>query len=129
MVCFLKKYAEKYGLPQPAAPRARPETPPIYLTCGTTKTGLHKVNQDSAISDNLQFVKLMIFSNIWKDTCPDIRIMSKRKDCCAKCELMRDAVIKAVSEEEKQVASSVFSRTHEQSVFIKRLLQQLHHKC
>ena len=108
VVRFLKRYAEKYGLPQPAAPRARPETPPIYLPCGTTKTGLHKVYQDSAISDDVQFVRLTTFSNIWKDTCPDIRIMSRREDCCAKCEQMRDAVIKARSEEEKQVALSVF---------------------
>ena len=32
----------------------------------STKTGLHKVYQDSAIADNVQFVRLTTFSNIWK---------------------------------------------------------------
>ena len=34
--------------------------------------------------------------------------MSGKEDCCAKCKLMKDAIIKARSEEEKQVALNVF---------------------
>ncbi|KAF6037476.1 hypothetical protein EB796_004213 [Bugula neritina] len=41
VVQFLKNYAEKYDLPQPAAPRARPTASPIYLPCITTKQGVH----------------------------------------------------------------------------------------
>lgn len=110
VVRFIKRYAEKYGLPQPAAPRARPETPPIYLPCGTTKIQVHKTYMESAITDQRKFVRLQTFKDIWTRTCPDVKIMTRREDCCAKCELMRDTVIKAVSEKEKEDALNSFKK-------------------
>ncbi|KAF6031130.1 hypothetical protein EB796_010560 [Bugula neritina] len=101
IVRFLKNYADKYGLPQPAAPRARPTASPIYLPCGTTKQGVHKIYMDSCIADNRTFVRLQTFKNLWHRTCADIKIMSRREDYCAKCELLRNATMKAKTDEEK----------------------------
>ena len=42
VVTFLLNFAVKFGLPQPATPRARAEQPPIYLPCGATKLAVHK---------------------------------------------------------------------------------------
>lgn len=119
VVRFLKAYAEKYGLPQPAAPRARPEVPPIYLPCGTTKLQIHKVYMDSCIADSRKFVRLQTFKDIWQHTCPDIKIMSRREDCCAKCELLRDTVMKAKQDKEKETALRTFQE-HMQGAYVSR---------
>ena len=119
VACLLKSYAQKYGLPQPAAPTARPEAPPIYLPCGSTKHQIHKTYMESALSERRIFVMLQTFKDLWQRTCPDNKIMSRREDCCAKCELMRDAVMKATTDSAKKEALQQFE-SHMNSAYEKR---------
>lgn len=51
------------------------------------------------------------FVDLWKHTCPDIKIVLRREDCCGQCELMRDAIMKAKSEAEKRDALDKFKAT------------------
>ena len=97
---FVKNYASKYGLPQPAAPRARPDIPPIYLPYGTTKTSMHDKYRQSAISSSKKAVGYTTFDNIWRITCPDIQIMSRREDCCSTCEAHRYNILHSRNSEE-----------------------------
>ena len=41
-VQFIDNYAEEFGIPQPAAPRCRDDTAPIYLTASTTAREIHE---------------------------------------------------------------------------------------
>ncbi|KAH3702265.1 hypothetical protein DPMN_077276 [Dreissena polymorpha] len=43
MVHFICKYAEEFGIPQPAASRGSDDTAPIYLHSGTTKMNIDKL--------------------------------------------------------------------------------------
>ena len=51
VVEFLQNYADRYGFPQPAAPRGSDNTPPIYLDSGKTKLTIHKGYIESCRED------------------------------------------------------------------------------
>ena len=106
VVKFLDSYASEHGLPQPAAPRGRPDIPPIYLHSSLTKTSVHKIYVDSLSNEDVRVVKITAFCEIWKSCVPHIQIASPRLDVCATCETSRKQVMDAVSEQAKLDATN-----------------------
>ncbi|CAC5385864.1 unnamed protein product [Mytilus coruscus] len=49
---FIKRYADEFGLPLPAAPRATDNTPPILLPCSESKKYVHSKYVDSSLTQN-----------------------------------------------------------------------------
>ena len=89
VVTFINNYADEFGMPQPAAPRARDNIPPIYLTCQTTKLQVHSEYVRSCTGAGDRSVKTTAFYAIWKSCCAHIKIASPRDDVCATCERLR----------------------------------------
>uniref|UniRef100_A0A8W8N980 DUF7869 domain-containing protein n=1 Tax=Magallana gigas TaxID=29159 RepID=A0A8W8N980_MAGGI len=103
VVQFISSYADDFGLPQPAAPRGRDDTPSIYIPSDTTKKDVHEKYVESCPND--RHVRYSTFCNIWNQCLPHIRIAKPRDDVCATCEKLRKSVLDAVSEEEKLEAA------------------------
>ena len=101
VVQFLRSFADENGLPQPAAPRGRPDIPPIYLPSSMTKKSVHKSYVESVSEDGGRLVKIGAFSEIWKSCVPHICIATPRHDVCATCEKFRKEIMNAVTGEEK----------------------------
>ncbi|MES9881925.1 MAG: hypothetical protein ABW185_13685 [Sedimenticola sp.] len=108
VVQYITNYAEEFGMPQPAAPRGRDNTPPIYLTSQTTKKEIHeKYLIGCAESENdCREVKSSTFNNIWRQCLPHIKIATPRDDVCAVCEKIRKEIMDAVTEDEKLSATN-----------------------
>ena len=103
VIRFIKSYATENGLPQPAAPRASANEPPILLPSAESKVSLYRLyNQAcSQSSDSVRCVGLSSFKDIWLKCCPHIKFISPRDDVCSKCELLRKQISDSVSENDK----------------------------
>lgn len=101
VVQFICNYAEEFGIPQPAAPRGRDDTAPIYLHSGTTKINIHTLYKASCQEAGVRFVLKSSFQSIWSACIPHIKVASPRDDVCATCEKLRKKIMDAVSEEDK----------------------------
>ena len=105
-VQFICNFSDEFGMPQPAAPRGRDNTPPIYLTSDTTKVRVHELYTAVCSETNIRAVKYSTFNNIWRTCLPHIKIATPRDDVCATCEKMRKLVMDAVTEEEKMESTN-----------------------
>ena len=103
VVQFVANYADEFSIPQPAAPRSRDNTAPVYLSSDTTKAKLHQTYVDSCAESDPphRVVKYSTFNNIWRHSLPHIKIATPRDDVCATCEKLRKKVQDSVTEEEK----------------------------
>lgn len=101
VVQFIENFADEFVMPQPAAPRGRDNTAPIYLTSDTTKSSVHEKYTASCTEGNIRAVKYSTFNNIWRSCLSHIKIASPRDDVCATCERMRKCIMDSVSEQEK----------------------------
>lgn len=124
VVQYISNFADEFGMPQPAAPRGRDNTPPIYLTCETTKTDLHAkyVQTCNDGVETRRALKKSAFNNIWKQCLPHIRIATPRDDVCAICEKLRKAIMDAITETEKLETSEkmkdhIMSAQRERAVY------------
>ncbi|CAC5399423.1 unnamed protein product [Mytilus coruscus] len=61
---FIKRYADEFGLPLPAAPRATDNTPPILLPCSESKKYVHSKYVDSCVNSEQQYVHLTVFKEL-----------------------------------------------------------------
>ena len=103
VVHFIKNYADEHGIPQPAAPRGTDNIPPIYLTCGTTESQLHKdyVAVCTEMVPPVKVVALTTLKSVWGACLSHIRIATPRDDICSTCEKFRRKIMDAATEEEK----------------------------
>ena len=110
VITFISNYADEFGLPQPAAPRGRDNTPPIYLSSETTKQDIHGkyVSSVSELEPPMRSVKLTTFRNIWRACLSHIKIATPRDDVCATCEKIRKRIMDAVTEDEKLEAAQSY---------------------
>ena len=112
VVAFIKNYADRFGLPQPSAPRGHNKPAPIYLPCHTTKLLLH--------SDYIQAggeVSYTTFRRIWKVACPDIVIMRPREDVCAVCSNLQSKIFRAITEEERVETTGQLQQHMDKAIF------------
>ncbi|KAH3712754.1 hypothetical protein DPMN_072510 [Dreissena polymorpha] len=89
VVQFICNYAEEFGIPQPAAPRGRDDTTPIYLHSGTTKMNIYKLYKASCQEAGVRFVEKSTSRSIWSACIPHIKVASTRDDVCATCEKLQ----------------------------------------
>ncbi|XP_052820507.1 uncharacterized protein LOC128246360 [Mya arenaria] len=109
VVKFFLNYAEREGLPMPAAPRGRDNIPPTYLPASETKLKTFKEYEKQAVEAPIRCVKLTAFKTIWSTCVPHIKIASPRDDVCATCEKIRKRVMDAVEEDDKNEAADAYS--------------------
>ena len=105
---FIKNYASIYGLPMPAAPRGRAQTPPTYLPASCTYTSVH-AEYVKAQGEN-QAMKLKSFQQLWHSRVGNVKFMRPTQDVCATCEQLRDDKRSAKSEEEKVASCNALKK-------------------
>eukprot|EP00117_Sycon_ciliatum_P036996 scpid74503/ scgid27760/ len=110
VVQFIKNYASRYGMPQPAAPRGRAAKAPTYLPASCTKKEIHCLYCDS---EGAHPISLTTFKRLWKANSNTpyiiICIMKQRSDVCARCERLRENVRHAKTEETNRLAMEQLS--------------------
>ena len=96
VVSFIEGYANRYGLPQPAAPRGHNKPAPTYLPCLTTKVLLHGEYVEGG--GKLSYVS---FIRVWKSKCTSVVIMKPREDVCGTCSDLQSRILCARTEENR----------------------------
>ncbi|MES9882762.1 MAG: hypothetical protein ABW185_17990 [Sedimenticola sp.] len=74
VVSFILSYGSEHGLPQPAAPRGRDNTAPVFLPAQTTKTYIHSLYTLSSQESNSRALKCKAFRGIWAQCIPHIKV-------------------------------------------------------
>ncbi|XP_062616042.1 uncharacterized protein LOC134277748 [Saccostrea cucullata] len=100
-VLFIKRYADQYGLPLPAAPRARDDTPPVLLPCNESKATVHAKYKDACLESSSPSVKLTTFKEAWNSCVPYIQFMKPKTDLCKTCHDLREDITGAYDEKTK----------------------------
>lgn len=75
VVKFIITYGNDHGLPQPAAPRGRDDTAPIFLPACTTKKGVHKLYAEGCVATGSRVVLYTAFTIIWRQCCGHIKVI------------------------------------------------------
>ena len=96
VVSFIEGYANRYGLPQPAAPRVHNKPAPTYLPCHTTKVLLHGEYLEAG--GKLSYVS---FIRVWKSKCTSVVIMKPQEDVCGTCSDLQSRILRARTEENR----------------------------
>ena len=105
-VQFIHNYADKNGLPQPAAPRGHNGAAPIYLPCFTTKRMVHSLYQTTG-----GVMSFTSFKRVWLKMCADIKIMKPREDVCATCSNFQSKISRALTEDDR-ISTTDALRSH-----------------
>ena len=93
---FMQNYADKHGLPQPAAPRGHNGAAPIYLPCVTTKNMIHAFYlQEGGSMSKSSFMRVRL------KMCANIVIMKPREDVSATCSNLQSKISRALTEDER----------------------------
>lgn len=108
---FLLTHADIHGLPMPAAPRGIDDAPPIYLPCHCTKKDIHELYCRACDDASIRHLGLSSFKGVWQNCTPHIRIMSPKTDVCHRCQLQKNEISDAISEQEKLEATAAL-RNH-----------------
>ena len=124
-VQFIANYADEFGLPQPAAPRGRDDTPPIYLPSSKTKMDVHDTYSRSCEEASVRVISLSTFRKLWINCLPYIKIATPRDDVCATCEKVRKEIMGAVTEESKLEAAAKMT----EHVVIAQQERDLYNQC
>ncbi|KAJ8317256.1 hypothetical protein KUTeg_005160 [Tegillarca granosa] len=103
-------YADRYGMPQPAARGVTDVVPPIYLPAQDTYDSVYNKYQDVAKEMNFRGVTEPCFRNVWKQCVPHIQFVRLRTDVCHVCEKHRKSIQEAVTEDEKLQISESFAK-------------------
>ncbi|CAG2190974.1 unnamed protein product [Mytilus edulis] len=102
---FIKRYADEFGLPLPAAPRATDNTPPILLPCSESKKYEHSKYVSSCVNSEQQYVQLTVFKEVWNACVPHIQFMKPKTDRCKTCFQLREDISGSISEDAKLVTT------------------------
>ena len=94
-------HTEIHGLPQPTAPRGRAEVPPTYLPASQNFKTVHLLYVKACCEFKHTHVGYDVFRSVWHQCMPHIHFMTPRTDVCDLCEVMRQSVQSALTEEEK----------------------------
>jgi len=105
VVAFIKNTASIFGLPQPAAPRGRAQTPPVYLPATHRKRQVYTEYMEAVGEDSESAVPYTTFCRLWRVHAKDVIVMKPRTDVCAICERHRESIKRARNEEEFATAS------------------------
>lgn len=124
-VQYVVNHAEEFGLPQPAAPRGRDDTPPIYLPSDTTKKAVHQMYVRSCEEACVRAVGLSTLKKIWLNCLPHIKIATPKDDVCGTCEKIRKEIVDSVTEESKLEAANKM-RDH---VLLAQKERELYNNC
>ena len=124
VVHFIQMHTEIHGLPQPATPRARAEIPPTYLPASQNFKTVHLQYVKACCESNRMHVGYDVFRSVWHQCMPHIRFMTPRTDVCALCEVMRQSVQSALTEEEKLSCTTEF-QSHIESAQDERSIYKL----
>ena len=103
---FIHNYAAMHGMPQPAAPRGRPDRPPVYLPASVNKKKLFAKFEEHAGAGITSFET---FRRYWQLLAPEVVIMTPRTDVCYMCDKHREAVRVSQTEEATEEAVSALS--------------------
>ncbi len=74
VVAFILSYSSEHGFPQPAAPRGRDNTAPVFLPAYTTKKHIHSLYTLSSQETNRRAIKCKAFRGIWAQCIPHIKV-------------------------------------------------------
>ena len=96
VVRFLERHSESHGLPQPAAPCGRADTPPTYLPTSHNKKAVFVRYKEACSSAGKGAVGLTSFKDIWHRCMPHLKAMMHRIDCCPQCEKFRIQITNAL---------------------------------
>nr|XP_022302539.1 uncharacterized protein LOC111110356 [Crassostrea virginica] len=100
-VVFIKRYADQFGLPLPAAPRAHDDTPPVLLPCNESKAAVHAKYKEACLESSSPYVELTTFKEAWNSCVPFIQFMKPKTDLCKTCFDLRENIAGAFDEETK----------------------------
>ncbi|XP_033764064.1 uncharacterized protein LOC117345170 [Pecten maximus] len=110
VVKFITRFADQFGLPQPAAPRGRDDIPPVYLPGKESYKTVHQQYAEAYGSkDDNRVLSETTFRRIWHRVVHHVKFMTPRTDVCHKCEQFRDLIQQSRTEEEKLSATEAFS--------------------
>ena len=102
VVSYIRSYAGVHGIPQPAAPRGRAKTPPIYLPASCSKKAIFLSLQEAEGAPRISYEK---FRLLWKSHCSDVIVQKPHSDVCAVCDKLRERVRLAKTEEATEDAT------------------------
>ncbi|XP_062614900.1 uncharacterized protein LOC134276644, partial [Saccostrea cucullata] len=100
-ILFLKRYADQFGLPLPAAPRARDNTPPVLLPCSESKMSIHMKYKEACLETGSPYMELTTFKGAWNSCVPYIQFIKPKTDLCKTCHDLREDISGAFGEEVK----------------------------
>ena len=100
-VLFIKRYADEFGLPMPAAPRGRDSTPPILLPCSDSKSSVYDKYKESCEEAEKIHVGSTVFYEVWNSCVPHIEFIKPKTDLCKTCFELREDIAGAVNECDK----------------------------
>ena len=100
-VLFIKRYADEFGLPLPAAPRGRDNTPPILLPCSDSKASIYNKYKESCEEADKRHVGSTVFYEVWNSCVPHIEFIKPKTDLCKTCFELRENIAGAVNECDK----------------------------
>ena len=120
VVQFLLNYGCKHGLPQPCTPRGKQGIPPVYIPASHKKSKIFEQCSESlAELDPPCSISYRSFLRLWTSDVSHIKVMKRRSDVCAMCEMLRQNVSRARNEEETQQAMTEL-RQHMERANIER---------
>ncbi len=109
VLTYIEEEAKLTGLPLPAAPGGGTGTPPIFLPSQKCKKEIHtQYIQVLRVAGRDYVRSYRTFVEIWHTCCPHIKFMGLKTDLCDTCDMLRQGVNDAVTEEEKQDALSKY---------------------
>ena len=101
VVKFVKRYADEFGLPLPAAPRSSDNTAPILLPCNESKQSIHAKYVDSCKESGTNYVQLTVLKEVWNVCVPHIQFMKPKTDLCKTCYQLREDISGTITEDLK----------------------------
>ncbi|KAG8257716.1 hypothetical protein J6590_042825 [Homalodisca vitripennis] len=118
VVKFLQNYAEQHAIMLPGRSSTVYNTTLKLLPSSDSKVKIYETYKASFTNEITQKpVHSRVFSNIWRDICPDIVVMKPRTDLCAICQKHYSSGAEmALVPEEKKIETIEMMRTHLQTV-------------
>ena len=112
---FLENFAAAHGLPDPGRDlRAEKGRLKIYLPTVMDYSFVHRIYEQSMVSQNTDSVKYQTFRRIWIDIFPNIVFSKPKSDMCITCEDNKKEInaSAASGDEDRKLDSLMIARDH-----------------
>lgn len=111
---FLQNYAEQHAIYLPGRSSTVYNTSLKLLPSSDSKVKIYNVYKESFIAEMPEKpVSLRTFTNIWRQTCPNIVVMKPRSDLCSFCQKhYTSGAFMALANEEEKMLSIEKMRAH-----------------